>query len=435
MYQIDWKIEARNLLLILLLAGFFGLLTQHLFLCLFVALFAYCVWSLRQLNRIQGWLLDPEENPPPESSGLWGEVLNGIYRLNRHHVKERNTLNTRLNYLRESFKALTDGVVMLDRQGNIEWSNQAAGRLLGLHFPEDQGQPLVNLVRNPSFVKYFEAEEYGEFLEFSPQQNADLNLQIQVNFFGEGSRLVFARDITHTYRLQQMRKEFVGNVSHELRTPLTVITGYLETLSDSPLADDLRWRRAFDQMLMQSHRMESLVRDLILLSRLEAVPETVDQSEIAIQPLLQMIVDEVKSAIKGHRVFEIHCDQSLALLGHENELRSAFANLVMNAAKYSEEGDLVQVSWSADNQAAYLTVKDSGIGIADYHLPRLTERFYRVDQSRHVETGGTGLGLAIVKHVLSRHHGELRIESEIDVGSTFTCVFPLARTVAQSHTA
>lgn len=435
MYQIDWKVEARNLLLILLLAGFFGLLTQHLFLCLFIALLAYCIWSLRQLNRIQGWLLDPEDSPPPESSGLWGEVLNGLYRLDQHHVKEREQLNTRLNYLIDSFKALTDGVVMLDRQGNIEWSNQAAEQLLGLHFPEDQGQPLVNLVRTPSFVKYFEAEKYDEFLEFSPQQNADLNLQIQVNFFGEGSRLVFARDITHTYRLQQMRKEFVANVSHELRTPLTVITGYLETLSGSPLADDLRWRRAFDQMLMQSHRMESLVRDLILLSRLEAVPEAADHSEIDVQPLLQMIVDEVRSAIKGQRVFDIHSDQSLALLGHENELRSAFANLVMNAAKYSEEGDQIWISWTADKQAAYLEVKDSGIGIADYHLPRLTERFYRVDQSRHVETGGTGLGLAIVKHVLSRHHGELRIESELGVGSTFTCVFPLAQTVAHSHTA
>jgi two-component system phosphate regulon sensor histidine kinase PhoR len=355
--------------------------------------------------------------------------------LNKKRSDELDLLKSRLAYLRDSFASLTDGVVILDAAGNIEWNNQAAEQLLGLNFPTDKGQPLINLVRNPQFVQYFEAKDYDEFLELSPQQNADLHLQVQISFFGQGSRLLFVRDITHTYRLQQMRRDFVANVSHELRTPLTVITGYLETLSDSSLASDVRWRRAIDQMLAQSHRMESLVRDLILLSRLESVPDAIEQNKVDVLPLLQMIAEEVRSAIKGQRTIEISCDQSISLMGHKDELRSAITNLVMNAAKYSEEGDTITVRWYADQQAAYLEVKDTGIGIADYHIPRLTERFYRVDQSRHVETGGTGLGLAIVKHVLSRHQAELNITSVLGEGSAFTCVFPLMRTVVNSDMA
>ena len=435
MYHLDWKVEAKNLILILLLAGLLGFIFQQLFFFLFISLLGYCLWMLYQLNSIQSWLVNRDTADLPESRGLWGEVLNGIYRLHKEKIDQFELLESRLNYIRNSFSALADGVVMLDPVGNIEWSNTAAEKLLGLHFPADKGQHLLNLVRNPAFINYYEKEQYNDPLEFSPQQHSDSYLQVQINFFGEGSRLLFIRDITHTHRLQQMRKDFVANVSHELRTPLTVITGYLETISDSDMVSDLRLRRAVDQMLMQSHRMEGLVRDLILLSRLEAVPETVEQNRVELQPMLMMIRDEVQSAVKGERNIEVECDQTLSLIGHEDELRSAFANLVMNAAKYSEDGDTITIRWYADRQSAYLEVQDSGIGIDDHHIPRLTERFYRVDPSRQTETGGPGLGLAIVKHVLSRHQAELNIESQIGVGSTFTCVFPLMRTIVHSDTA
>jgi two-component system phosphate regulon sensor histidine kinase PhoR len=435
MYQVDWKLEARNIGLVLLLAALIGLIFQQFFLCLFMGSVAYSGWFLYQLHRVQKWLSEDEQLHPPESYGLWGEVLNGIYHRQKRKCDQLERVQARLDYLRGCFQALNDGVIMLDEYAVIEWANPAVERLLGISAQADIGQSLTNLVRNPGFVKYFESEDYEEFLEFSPQQNSDLYLQLQITFFGKGSRLLFVRDITHTHRLQQMRKDFIANVSHELRTPLTVITGYLETLLGSPLGEDLRWRKAMEQMLAQSHRMESLVRDLILLSRLEAIPEVMDQQDIDLEPMLQVIRDEVATAIKGERHIELYCDNSLKLSGHPDELRSAFTNLVMNAAKYSEEGDSITVRWYTDNEAAYLEVKDTGIGIDEFHIPRLTERFYRVDPSRHTETGGTGLGLAIVKHVLSRHQAELRVESQLGEGSRFICVFPLQRAIPESVSA
>ena len=314
---------------------------------------------------------------------------------------------------------------------------------MGLRYPDDTNQQLTNLIRVPEFIRYFESGDYLQSLHLESPHNSHYHLQINVTSFGRGSRLLFARDMTENNRLQEMRKDFVANVSHELRTPLTVINGYLETLSyraDHPDdvnggGDELRWRRAIEQMLVQSHRMETLIKDLIILSRLESVPESVQQDEIELRPMLEMVREEVLAAVKGERDISIDCDDSLHLLGNGDELHSAITNLVMNAAKYTGDKGQILIRWYGDQHHVYLSVEDDGEGIDSYHFPRLTERFYRVDKSRSIDTGGTGLGLAIVKHILLHHQAELRISSTLGKGSTFSCVFPRLRAVAESHIA
>ncbi len=446
MHNIDWKIECRNLGILLLLAGLAGWLLGLVSWCLLIASLAYIAWTLFQLQRIHSWLARQSDTDPPESKGLWGDVLDGIYRLQRQGKEERSRLQAAVDYLQDSFASLDDGAVMIDKRGNIEWSNVAAEKLLGLRYPDDRTQQVVNLIRAPEFISYFEGDDYSSSLLIDSPHNNSYQLQINISYFGRGSRLLFARDVTENNRLQQMRKDFVANVSHELRTPLTVINGYLETLSDTvgnkgnvqaidASPNELRWRRAVDQMLNQSHRMESLIKDLMVLSKLETVPEASKDEPIVLEPMLEMIKEEVVAAFKDTRVINIECDASLRLVGNANELRSAFANLVMNAAKYSESDGIITIRWYGDTQHCYLEVEDNGEGIDDIHLPRLTERFYRVDKSRSIETGGTGLGLAIVKHILLRHQADLKITSVLGEGSTFTCEFPRMRMLAESHTA
>lgn len=434
----DWKIECRNLGILLLTVGLIAWPLGVLFPAWFLAALAYIGWTMFQLNRIQFWLEQGDNQAPPESAGLWGDVLDRIYRLQIAGQSERQRLRDEIAYLKDSLTSLADGAVMVDTDDNIEWCNRAAAKLLGLRYPEDRNQHLQNLIRTPEFVRYYEQEDYDKPLQMVSPYNNNYELQISVSYFGQGSRLLFARDITETNRLQRMRKDFVANVSHELRTPLTVISGYLQTLADSGshiLKDELRWRRALEQMLSQANRMENLVKDLIALSRLESVPETIDKTQVAVRALLESIAEEVRAATNGNRNITVECDDRWQLIGSADKLHSAFANLVMNAAKYSDDGGTIVIRWYRRKESLVLEVEDDGEGIEERHLPRLTERFYRVDNSRSIETGGTGLGLAIVKHILLRHQAELKIESSLGEGSTFSCIFPLSRAVACSDTA
>lgn len=446
MHNIDWKIECRNLGILLLVAGLVGWAVGFLAWLLLFASLSYIAWTLFQLQRIQIWLSQQTNTDPPESKGLWGDVLDGIYRLQRQGKEELNRLQAAVDYLQDSFASLDDGAVMIDKRGNIEWSNVAAEKLLGLRYPDDKAQQLVNLIRTPEFIRYYESDDYSNSLLIESPHNNSYQLQISISYFGRGSRLLFARDVTENNRLQQMRKDFVANVSHELRTPLTVINGYLETLSDNVgnqgnvlnidiTPNEMSWRRAVDQMLNQSHRMENLIKDLMVLSKLESVPEISKDEPVDLEPMLEMIKEEVLTAFKDQRIINLECDSSLRLMGNTDELHSAFANLVMNAAKYSQSDGVITIRWYGDARHCYLEVEDNGEGIDDIHLPRLTERFYRVDKSRSIDTGGTGLGLAIVKHILLRHQAELKVSSTLGEGSTFTCEFPGIRLLAESHRA
>ncbi|MBV1883589.1 MAG: phosphate regulon sensor histidine kinase PhoR [Pseudomonadales bacterium] len=405
----------------------FGLsyLAGYPFIGLSIGLAVYLIRTLYHLSLIRNWLDKPTEEPP-EARGVWGEIYDGIYHLRRREKEETFRLKATIDYLHDSFSSLPDGVVMLNKRGHIEWSNKSTEKLLGLQYPNDQNQVLVNLIRDPLFTTYLGKEEFGEHLQITSPVSDYLTLQIRITFFGKRDKLLFVRDVTNVIKLERMRQDFVANVSHELRTPLTVVRGYLETFQDFSIANDFsatHWQSALAQMLGQTMRMESLVKDLLTLSQLEIETESESHEAINLGKLTQNICEELFAVGTDNRTITNVCPETVILTGNPGEIRSVITNLLSNAIKYTDDDGEIWVSWVSEPTGGVLSVRDSGIGISDIHLPRLTERFYRADKSRSVKTGGTGLGLAIVKHILIRHHASLTIESELGVGSTFSCHF------------
>lgn len=416
--------ELKRLLTVLVLALFIGWVIDKPVACLMLAGAGYIGWLLRQMHLMQTWLTRHEENlHPPESSGLWGDIFDRIYHMQRHHQQEKQELQAVVTRIQETTRALRDGVILLDQRGHLDFWNPAAQRLLGFH-ARDQGLSVINFIRHPRFVSYFEGGEYDDPLELpSPRFNAK-QLQFQITRFGKNERLIVVRDVTRIHNLEQMRQDFVANVSHELRTPLTVINGYLETLADHN--DKPAWDRPLQQMQQQTRRMALLINDLLLLSQLETTDSRLNLKRVALGPMLAIIRSEAMAlgSEKSQQII-LECEPDLYLSGNEKELHSAFSNLVFNAVKYTPEQGRILMSLRQEKDRLVFSVTDNGPGIEQKHLPRLTERFYRVDASRNSGTGGTGLGLAIVKHVLLRHDAELKISSEPGKGSTFTCEFPL----------
>jgi two-component system phosphate regulon sensor histidine kinase PhoR len=416
----------RRLLLLISVCLLIGFVSGYYAWTLVLGLSLYLGWNLNQLQRLHSWLRQHQvDESPPDGYGLWGEVFDSIYHLQRRDQRARGRLQAVIDRFQESTAALQDAVIMLDRDGNLEWWNLAAETLLGLKSPQDSGQSIGNLVRHPRFKEYFEQGKYSEPLELPSPINDHLRVNFQITRYGNDDHLMLVRDVTRVHLLEQMRKDFIANVSHELRTPLTVIAGYLETLLDNVEEVNPRWRRALQQMQQQDRRMQSLLNDLLMLAKLEASDYPADNQPVLVDGLLQSIQADALalSGERQHRI-SLQADASLQLKGSEGELRSAFSNLVFNAVKYTPNASHIQISWWRDAQGAHLSVQDNGPGIEGKHLPRLTERFYRVDPSRNASTGGTGLGLAIVKHVLMRHRARLEITSVLGKGSTFTCHFP-----------
>ncbi|MCE5361721.1 phosphate regulon sensor histidine kinase PhoR [Pseudomonas anguilliseptica] len=432
----DWRGPLiRRLLLLVGVCLLLGLITGEYAWALVLGLAGYLGWHLQQLLRLHKWLRTRQgDEAPPDGYGLWGEVFDSIYHLQRRDQKVRGRLQAVIDRVQESTAALKDAVIMLDRDGNLEWWNIAAEKLLGLKTPQDSGQQISNLVRDPRFIEYFENHNYNEPLELPSPVSDRLRLQFHITQYGNREHLMLVRDITRLYQLEQMRKDFVANVSHELRTPLTVISGYLETLLDNVEDVNPRWLRALQQMQQQGGRMQNLLNDLLLLAKLEATDYPSDNQPVAVDLLLLSIKNDAQalSGERHHRI-SLEADPHLKLKGSETELRSAFSNLVFNAVKYTPDEGNIQIRWWSDEQGAHLSVQDSGLGIEAKHLPRLTERFYRVDSSRASNTGGTGLGLAIVKHVLLRHRARLEIVSSLGKGSTFTCHFPTQQVVRRGQ--
>ena len=416
-----WLQEMRRVVLLMLAGAVLGWIFGHVVLGLGLSILAIAVnWSV-QLWRIQTWLNQPQ-TAPPESHGIWGDIFDRIYHMQRKEKEAREQLQSTVDYLRNSFASMRDGTVMVDGNGSIQWSNEAAEILLGLRYPADRGQAILNLVRIPEFHKYFVAADYTRSLQINIGVEADLFLQIDVTQFGVGDRLIFARDVTAVTRMEKIRRDFVANVSHELRTPLTVITGYLDTILDNDEALEPRFRKPLQQMAQQSGRMENLLKDLLWLSRIESVDDSDKHSSVNICALLEELRDEVATTYPARTLsLDIAC--SARVLGNYRELHSAVSNLILNAIKYSSQDSTVTIQWRREEDSCHLSVRDTGQGIAAVHLPRLTERFYRVDNSRSSATGGTGLGLAIVKHVAAGHNARLNIESVPGVGSSFSLVF------------
>lgn len=418
--------ELQRILVILVVCSVIGFFSDQYSLWMLIGCAAYIIWMLWQMRRLNQWLVRQESEHPPEASGIWGQIFDNIYQLQRDQRLEKENLQAVIKRIQEISSALKDGLVILDARGHLDFWNPAAHRMLALS-TKDQGQSVINFIRHPKFVAYFEEGNYEEPLELPSPRFPSKHLQFQITIFGKNERLIVIRDVTQLHNLEKMRQDFIANVSHELRTPLTVINGYVETLADNNTTPG--WNKPLQQMLQQSKRMSLLINDLLVLSKLETTEAGHNHKPINIEQLLAVVKAEadVLSRDKNQQLTLIcnNTSKPLLLQGNEKELHSAFSNLVTNAIKYTPaEGKISMLLWQ-DQKHFYFSVSDNGPGIDVQHIPRLTERFYRVDASRNSSTGGTGLGLAIVKHVLMRHDAELQITSELGKGSTFTCLFPL----------
>jgi two-component system phosphate regulon sensor histidine kinase PhoR len=401
-------------------------------LLLFVALLlAYLFHHLRNLRALDGWLRQPDVSTVPHGSGLWDEVFGVLYQLERNQSDSRKNLSTALDRFQKAGEAMPDGVVMLNSADQIEWCNPVAEAQFGISLQRDRGQWMNYLIRQAQFTDYLAAHNYREPLIFRSSRNPDLVLSVQMVPFGDEQKLLLSRDITQLERVETMRRDFVANVSHELSTPLTVVGGFLETLVDMEHLDEKQTRHYLDLMLDQTSRMQHLVKDLLTLSKLESTHTAHREEKVDVPNLLRQLLAEAQSLSGGKHRLSLNLSSQCSLLGNVDELRSAFGNLVSNAIRYTPEGGEIVLQWEEWEDEGVFSVQDSGIGIEPQHIPRLTERFYRVDRSRSRETGGTGLGLAIAKHALTRHQARLEIESTPGKGSTFSACFPAKRLIRE----
>ena len=399
-------------------------------------------WALLQLgraHRLEAWFRQGAAGEPPRLRGIWREVSDRIRRVLRLREREVQTHVERLQRFLDAIQASPNGVTLLDGEGRIEWCNTAASQHLGLHPERDLGQHVVHLVRDPAFSRYFQQEQHDNEVQMdgrSPSISQRVRLSAQLYPYGAGQQLLLTRDITALLQAEDMRRDFVANVSHEIRTPLAVLAGFVETLQSLPLPPEQQ-QQYLDLMAVQAGRMQTLVNDLLTLSQLEGSPPPNPTEQVVLQPFMAQIEADARalSALQGKDAISPSHELVFApvpdwlLLGSRAELHSAVSNLVSNAVRYTPMGGRIEVAWREQGDELIMTVRDTGPGIAPEHLPRLSERFYRVDHSRSRETGGTGLGLAITKHVAQRHGGALRIQSQLGVGSTFMLVLPSSRHV------
>ena len=422
--QNSWLKELSQFLWFGLVAAVFGLMLGHLTLLLLLYTLVYLGWYFYNLKRMEAWLRKGKKSEPPQAGGLWGEMFNGIYRLQQRSRKRNKRLVKFLNRFRETMGALPYGVIVLRQQGDIEWWNEAAQTLLQLKYPQDVGQRMGNLIRHPRFNAYINRETNEQDINIPSPFDDQQILNLRIIPYAKNQRLVTIRDVTLLQQVEQMRRDFVANISHELRTPLTVLSGYVENLLEHT-PDEATLQHALNLMSQQTRRMQHLTEDLILLSSLENQPAASRREVVNVAHMLSDLREqaEVLSGEKNH-VIELEVDDKVQLRAIPKELDSIFTNLVVNAVNYTPDKGRIRICWYRDENGAHFEVHDTGVGIASHHLHRLTERFYRVDLARSRATGGSGLGLAIVKHAMQQNQGKLRIESELGRGSRFICDFP-----------
>ena len=430
-----WSKEIWRLIGLTGLALIIGFISNQILVCLLITSVGYIIWHINNIKRLEKWLNKPGKTNPPQSSGIWDEIFDRIYHLQKQNRSRKKKLAKYITRFRESTAAMPDATVVLNRYDQIEWINKAAQETMGLQPAKDIGQHLSNLIRHPGFIRYITRKDYDSPVELPSSTNEQQILSIRIIPYGQDQRLLIARDVTRLKQLEQMRRDFISNISHELRTPLTVIHGYLESMQDEA-GDSLQdWQENIEMMRRQSSRMQHIVDDLLMLSRLEnEETKQAAREEVAVPNLLQMIKDEAMAlGAEKHQNFTLECDDELGIFGVQNELYSCFSNLAFNAVRYTPVAGSVTMRWYQDQDGAHFEVQDTGIGIPPQHIPRLTERFFRVDVGRSRDIGGTGLGLAIVKHILERHNASLNITSQVNHGSTFRCNFPAENIIRHEH--
>ena len=382
--------------------------------------------------RLMLWLRGTQESDAPRDAGFWGELGYRIERVLRHRERSLDVEQRRLADFLSAIEASPNGVLLLDGRGQIDWCNAIGADHLGIDPQRDRGQPLTNLLRVPAFVAYLQSGEWTEPVIFQAR-GGEVTLQVLVRAYGDGQKLVVSQDVTERLRAESMRRDFVANVSHEIRTPLTVLAGFVETMGSLPLSPPER-DRVLTLMQQQTDRMQVLVSDLLTLAQLEGSPRPPADRWVALKPLMARVLGDALTLSSGRHDISVAGEgPAVSLAGTEAELFSAVSNLATNAVRYTPAGGHISLSWHLRSDGGLLIdVRDTGVGIAREHLPRLTERFYRVDGSRARETGGTGLGLAIVKHVVQRHGGDLDIDSTPGKGSRFRLELPAARVRPQA---
>jgi two-component system phosphate regulon sensor histidine kinase PhoR len=375
--------------------------------------------------RLLNWLRADAQGPTPVEPGLWGEIAYSIDKVLRRRARSLEQEQMRLTQFLAAVEASPIGVLLLDAGHQISWCSRVAADHLGLDPKRDLAQPVTNLVRAPAFVEHMASGPAEQAVSFSGPNGNRLSALVQP--YGDGLKLVLTQDITERERAELMRRNFVANVSHEIRTPLTVLSGFVETLNDLPLTETER-KRVLALMATQAQRMQELVSDLLTLAQLDGSPRPPTDQWIGVAELFERAKVDALALSAGRHELHFEGAGEAQLAGNAAELQSALSNLVVNAVRYTPTGGSIDVHWvGAEDGWAALCVTDTGIGIAREHLPRLTERFYRVDGSRSRDTGGTGLGLSIAKHVLQRHGGEIDIQSEPGKGSSFRLLLPPSR--------
>jgi two-component system phosphate regulon sensor histidine kinase PhoR len=413
-----------RLLSLISLAGFVGLLFGQMMTFMFLASLGYALWLQHNWYKLWYWLQKPKKRRSPSADGVIDDVCRQIEQMRQQNNNRKKKLTGYLKRFQSAASALPDAIVVLGEFGEVDWANQAARELLGISWPRDSNVRVNNLIRDPAFQQLLEdpMRQSGMTTVKSPL-NSEVQLELKLVKYMGGGRLLIARDISQTIKLQRMRRDFVANVSHELKTPLTVLRGYLEAFSAD--SDSEQWRAALPAMRQQSERMHLMIKDLLVLSQLETGEKALRRIPTDVGKLLQAIIDDAHNAehYRDQR-FTLNLDTDKWLICDVDELRSAISNLVFNAVKYTPPACQITINWREEDKTVCIEVTDDGDGIAEHHLERLTERFYRVDKGRSNDAGGTGLGLAIVKHVLQRHGANLVISSELGKGSSFKCCFP-----------
>ena len=433
MISVVWRITI-ILLLVLLAAGAGALVSGHAgaMAAALLVLIGVVARDSLALTRLIRWLKAPETAAVPTGSGAWAEVFYRASRQLRLWTGRLSYEESKLHRFIEALQVSPNGVILLDENNQIDWCNATAAQHFGLDAQRDLRQHAVHLIRNPEFVAYLQAAQFHEPLQMNRAgSRAQYTLSVQVFPYGDHKKLLLSQDITQLERTEAMRRDFVANVSHEIKTPLTVLGGFVETLRDLPL-DEAQRLHVLGMMQNQSDRMRHLVDDLLVLARLEGDPYPPTEVAIDMKPMMAQLESEALALSNGRHRISMEVRADLWVRGSPQELHSALSNLVSNAVRYTPEGGSIALAWDAvlvDGRPrhAEFSVSDTGIGIASEHIPRLTERFYRVDRGRSRESGGTGLGLAIAKHVLLRHQSELLVHSTPGKGSRFVVRFPAAR--------
>lgn len=380
------------------------------------------------LYQLDLWLDNPSIKNLPNGSGIWNKIFSKIYRTETKQKKTKQELFEVLDLFKSGAGAMLDGVVAVNKNNEILWSNKTAQRMLNIIPKNDYNRPIFYIYRNTYFKAYIENENYEDTLKINNQTSMP-PLEIKVAYFGSKQRIIVFRDITKETEIQNMRKEFVSNFSHEIKTPLTVLIGFIETLAEMKASKSVSEKKIISMMSGQANRMNILIEDLLLLSHIESNQHVNRSEKINIAKLIRDIkknVIEVKG--NGHK-FDFSIDSKLDLYGARQEIESAFNNLITNAIRYTPSEGQISIRWNLINTLPIFEVVDNGIGIPEKNIKRISERFYRVDPNRSRETGGTGLGLAIVKNVVNQHQGEMKINSDIGLGSSFKLIFPADRAI------